>query len=60
GGVAREAERIGAPLLAELPLDIDIRLAADAGAPIVVAKPDSPQAQAFRSLAKRLISEGYA
>ncbi len=60
GGVAEEAARIGAPLLAELPLDIDIRLAADAGAPIVVAKPDSPQAEAFRALARRLISEGSA
>ncbi len=58
GGVAAEAQRIGAPLLAELPLDIDIRLAADAGAPIVVAKPDSPQAEAFRILARRLIAEG--
>ena len=60
GGVAEEAARIGAPLLAELPLDIDIRLAADAGAPIVVAKPDSAQAQAFRTLARRLIDEGQA
>ncbi len=60
GGVAREAARIGAPLLAEIPLDIDIRRAADAGAPVVVAKPDSAQARAFRTLARRLIEEGAA
>ena len=60
GGVAREAERLGVPLLGELPLDIAIREAADAGAPVVVSRPDSPQAEAFRALARRLIAEGQA
>ena len=58
GGVAAEAEKLGVPLLAELPLHLDIRLAADGGAPIVVSKPDSPQAQAFRQLARDLIAGG--
>ena len=58
GGVAAEAEKIGVPLLAELPLHLDIRIASDAGAPIVVSKPDTPQAQAFRTLAQRLIKDG--
>jgi ATP-binding protein involved in chromosome partitioning len=60
GGVAREAEKLGVPLLAEIPLHLDIRTASDGGAPIVVSKPASPQAQAFRTLAKRLIAEGQA
>ena len=60
GGVAAEAEKLGVPLLAELPLDIDIRTAADGGAPIVVSQPDSPPAQAFRDLARKLIAEGQA
>ena len=60
GGVAAEAEKLGVPLLAELPLDIDIRTAADGGAPIVVSQPDSPPAQAFRELARKLIAEGQA
>lgn len=60
GGVATEAERLGVPLLAELPLDLDIRLAADGGAPIVVSKPESVQAQSFRTLARRLIQDGIA
>ncbi len=55
GGVAAEAEKIGVPLLAEIPLHLDIRMAADGGAPIVVSKPDSAQAQAFRKIAKSLI-----
>ncbi len=57
GGVADEAARLGVPLLAELPLDIAVRRAADSGAPIVVAAPDSAQAQAFRALARRLKDE---
>ncbi len=58
GGVAAEAEKIGVPLMAELPLHIDIRIACDSGAPIVVSKPDTPQAQVFRTLARRLIEDG--
>ncbi len=60
GGVAREAKKLGVPLLAEIPLHLDIRLAADGGAPIVVSKPDSAQAQAFRDVARRLIADGAA
>ncbi|TCL01557.1 ATP-binding protein involved in chromosome partitioning [Shimia isoporae] len=60
GGVAAEAEKLGVPLLAEIPLAMDIRIAADGGAPIVVSKPDAPQAQAFRSLARSLIESGNA
>ncbi|MFQ5438375.1 MAG: P-loop NTPase, partial [Paracoccaceae bacterium] len=58
GGVASEAAKLGVPLLAELLLHLDIRIASDGGAPIVVSKPDTPQAQAFRGLAKRLIEDG--
>ena len=60
GGVAAEAEKIGVPLLAEIPLHLDIRLAADGGAPVVVCKPESPQAQSFRNVAKDLIAKGLA
>ncbi len=56
GGVAREAERLGVPLLAELPLALDIRVAGDSGAPIVASRPDSAEAQAFRDLAARVLS----
>lgn len=60
GGVAAEAEKLGVPLLAEIPLHLDIRLAADGGAPIVVSKPDSAQAAAFRSVAQDLVAKGLA
>ena len=60
GGVAAEAEKLGVPLLAEIPLHLDIRLAADGGAPIVVSSPESAQALAFRNVAKTLIEAGKA
>ena len=60
GGVAKEAEKLGVPLLAELPLDLQTRLAADGGAPITVSAPDSPQAKAFQALATTLVDQGVA
>ncbi|MCT4369393.1 iron-sulfur cluster carrier protein ApbC [Yangia mangrovi] len=60
GGVAAEAEKLGVPLLAEVPLDLQIRLASDGGAPIVVSQPDSAQAQAFHAIASALVAQGVA
>jgi len=60
GGVAAEAAKLGVPLLAEVPLHLDIRLAADGGAPLVVTQPDSPQAAAFHDVAKALVAKGVA
>ncbi|MCU0911343.1 MAG: iron-sulfur cluster carrier protein ApbC [Rhodobacteraceae bacterium] len=60
GGVRAEAAKLGVPVLAELPLHIDIRTTSDAGTPIVVAQPASPQARAFRDLARGLIAGGMA
>ncbi|AXI45604.1 sodium:proton antiporter [Sulfitobacter sp. SK012] len=60
GGVAAEAAKLDIPLLAEIPLHLDIRLAADGGAPIVVSQPDSSQAAAFIDVAKHLIEKDLA
>lgn len=54
GGARAEAEELGVPCLAEIPLTIGIREQGDAGAPIVVAKPDSAEAEAFLGLADRV------
>jgi ATP-binding protein involved in chromosome partitioning len=51
GGAKAEAEALGVPCLAEIPLTIGIREQGDAGAPMVVAHPDSPEADAFMKLA---------
>lgn len=60
GGAKAEAEKQGIPFLGEIPLHLDIRLAADGGAPIVVSNPESPQAQSFRDIARKLVEDGYA
>lgn len=60
GGARAEAERLGLPFLGEIPLDLQIRLSGDEGAPIVARAPDSPQAAAFVRLAERLVREGVA
>jgi ATP-binding protein involved in chromosome partitioning len=51
GGGARIAQEFDAPLLAQIPLEMDTRKGGDAGVPIVVGQPRSAQAQAFRDLA---------
>ena len=60
GGVGREAAKLGVPLLAEIPLDLQIRLASDGGAPITVSSPDSAQAKAFHDVAAALVAKGVA
>ncbi|MFD1508263.1 Mrp/NBP35 family ATP-binding protein [Lacimonas salitolerans] len=58
GGVASEATAMGVPLLAQLPIDLDTRLAGDAGTPVALG--DSPAAQAYAQLAQGLIAGGTA
>ncbi len=58
GGVRAEADKLGIPFLGELPLDLDTRLAGDAGAPI--ASQEGPMSDAYAQLAKGLIAGGMA
>lgn len=58
GGVADEAKRLNLPFLGALPIDLETRLAGDAGTPIATG--DTPMAQAYSDLAKRLIEGGVA
>jgi ATP-binding protein involved in chromosome partitioning len=55
GGGQKVADEYGVPLLGQLPLDPDTRKGGDEGAPIIVRRPDSPQAAAFRDIARRVI-----
>ncbi|MCA2010067.1 Mrp/NBP35 family ATP-binding protein [Pararhodobacter sp. CCB-MM2] len=55
GGVAREAEKLNLPFLGSLPLAVEVRLAGDGGLP--VAATDSPNAEAYRRMAKGLIGQ---
>lgn len=57
GGAQAEAERIGVPFLGAVPLTMSIRETSDAGTPIVVSDPDSPQAQSYREIAQKVWTE---
>lgn len=56
GGVAREAGKRGIELLGQIPLSLAVRSGSDAGTPIVVAEPQSPQAKTYRDIAKKLMT----
>ena len=55
GGGRREAARLDAPFLGEIPLDAAIREGGDAGRPVVTLDPASPLSAAFLSLADRVL-----
>ena len=54
GGAERAAQRLGVPFLGALPLETELREEADAGAPIVVARPESESAKAFRAISSNV------
>jgi len=54
GGAAKEAERLGVPLLAQIPIEVALREACDQGRPLVATAPESAASQAFLSMAKAL------
>lgn len=56
GGAQKASEKLEVPFLGEVPLDIETRIAGDAGTPIVIAKPESLNAIAFMEIAKNLAS----
>ncbi len=57
GGARGIADRLGVDFLGEIPLDIDIRVASDAGTPIVVAEPESAHAKAYAAIAAKLMEK---
>lgn len=58
GGVANEAKSMGVPLLAQLPIDLETRLAGDGGTPIAAG--EGVMAQAYARMAEGLIKGGMA
>jgi ATP-binding protein involved in chromosome partitioning len=54
GGVYKEAQKLGLPVLAEIPLHMAIREASEKGLPIVIAAPQSPEAGVYRKLAEKV------
>ena len=54
GGARREAERIGAPFLGEIPIEMALRVGGDEGRPVTAESPDSETGKTFIAMAKRL------
>jgi ATP-binding protein involved in chromosome partitioning len=54
GGGERAAAKLGIPFFGRIPIDPAIRDGGDSGRPIVTADPASPQAAAFREIARML------
>ena len=57
GGGATAAAEMGVPFLGEVPLDPEVVMGGDGGTPIVVARPDSAVAKAFRSIAEQMAAQ---
>ena len=51
GGARACAAKYGVDFLAEIPLDLEVRVTSDDGRPIVVSEPQHPVAEAYRGLA---------
>ncbi|EGD75270.1 ATPase [Salpingoeca rosetta] len=56
GGAQDLADEVGVDIIGDLPLDMDIRTLSDEGKPIVVAQPESKQAESYRVLAQNVLS----
>ena len=54
GGAQAVAAELGAPFLGEVPIDIDLRKACDAGRPLADAAPDGPTGRVFTALAAQV------
>jgi ATP-binding protein involved in chromosome partitioning len=54
GGGADAAARLGVPVLASIPLSIDLRQGGDAGLPVVIASPQDAAAVAIAGVAEQL------
>lgn len=57
GGGKKTAERLNVSFLGEIPIDAYIRETGDAGRPIVIANPDSPQSRAFIEISQKIAAE---
>jgi ATP-binding protein involved in chromosome partitioning len=60
GGGDLLAETLAAPLLGRVPLVPALREGGDTGMPITVSHPDSEAAQAFKTIAERIVAMGPA
>ena len=60
GGGEREAERLGVPLLAQIPLEMGLRESGDKGLPLTISEPNGPTASLFYNVAEAVRQQCYA
>jgi ATP-binding protein involved in chromosome partitioning len=54
GGAAQTARDLNVPFLGEIPIEVALRQACDAGTPLAAARADSVAARAFKAIAQTL------
>ena len=54
-GAKNTSEKIGAPFLGSIPIELEVREGSDSGKPLMIQKSDSPASQAFQEIADKLI-----
>jgi len=57
GGAKKISEQFSIPFLGEIPLNSGIMSGSDLGKPVMIASPDSPSADAFRTAAKNIAAQ---
>ena len=55
-GTHRQANELGIPVLADVPISLALRQSADEGTPIVVSHPDSVEAQIYNTMADKILT----
>lgn len=59
-GAHKYAQELGVDVLGSIPLSLQVRETSDAGTPIVVSMPSSPQAKAFTEISSKVLTKLYA
>jgi ATP-binding protein involved in chromosome partitioning len=54
-GAKKASEKIGAPFLGSIPIELEVREGGDSGTPLMNRKRNSPATQSFREIADKLI-----
>ena len=54
-GAKKASEKIGAPFLGSIPIELEVREGGDSGTPLMNRKRNSPATQAFQEIADKLI-----
>jgi ATP-binding protein involved in chromosome partitioning len=55
GGAARIQRDFGVPVIARIPLVVDVRASGDSGVPLVVGQPDHPVSRIYREMAEQVM-----